>query len=494
MEAGAWSGCPMHEEKGARLGRNLLLGTLISALLGFGLILAAVLSLTSAIGEDNTSKAIEDTGFGGGLADDADIPAWLRPIITDAVAKHGCPEVTPSLIAAQLYQESRFNPQAKSPAKALGIAQFIPGTWAEHGIDGSGDGEADIWNPKDAVFSQVAYDCYLAKIVRKVPDDHTDNMLAAYNAGAYAVQKYGGIPPYRETRDYVRLIRDQAEKWAAPTEGKTTGGLEKVVAGAKEALGTPYLFGGVCRPPFTGTNGCDCSSLVKYAWSKAGQNLPRATYGQVKIGSRVKSVSALRPGDLIFSSGSASAPGHVAMYIGGSKVIDAPHTGATVRIKPLSYWEAQILVMRRPPYTDPSPSATSGKWTAPVADTALGTAYHASGSMWSSGYHTGVDFPVPTGTPIRAIGPGTVVTAGWSNAYGYQVVIKHTDGKYSQYAHQSKLAVSQGQKVSGGQRIGYSGATGNVSGPHLHFEIRTGPQYGSDIDPMAYLRGHGVKI
>ncbi|TGA97454.1 peptidoglycan DD-metalloendopeptidase family protein [Streptomyces sp. MZ04] len=484
----------MSEKKESKLGRKLLIGVLVAALLGFGLITAAVLSLSSAIGEDNTSKSMENAGFGGGLAADADIPGWLRPIITEAVAKHGCAEVTPSLIAAQLFQESRFNPRAKSPAKALGIAQFIPGTWAEHGIDGSGDGEADIWNPKDAVFSQVAYDCYLAKIVRKVPGDHTDNMLAAYNAGAYAVQKYSGVPPYKETRDYVRLIRDQAEKWAAPTESRISGGLEKVVAGAKEALGTPYAFGGTCRLPFEGANGCDCSSLVKYAWSKVGENLPRTTYDQVEVGSKVKSVKDLRPGDLIFSSGSASAPEHVAMYIGGKKVIDAPHTGATVRIKPLSYWEAQILVMKRPDYTEPAASGSAGKWVTPVTDDAIGTAYRVSGSMWSSGYHTGVDFPVSTGTPIRAVGPGTVVTAGWSDAYGYQVVIKHADGKYSQYAHQSKLAVSAGQKVSGGQRIGTSGATGNVDGPHLHFEIRTGPEYGSDIDPLGYLRSHGLKI
>lgn len=150
--------------------------------------------------------------------------------------------------------------------------------------------------------------------------------------------------------------------------------------------------------------------------------------------------------------------------------------------------------MKRPNYTEPGSGSTSGKWVAPVADKHIGTGYRVSGSMWSSGYHTGIDFPVPTGTAIRAVGPGTVVTAGWNSAYGYQVVIKHGDGKYSQYAHQSSLNVSVGQKVKGGDRIGYSGATGNVSGPHLHFEIRTGPEYGSDIDPLAYLRGHGVDI
>ncbi|MFE3765099.1 transglycosylase family protein [Streptomyces sp. NPDC059104] len=135
----------------------------------------------------------------------------------------------------------------------------------------------------------------------------------------------------------------------------------------------------------------------------------------------------------------------------------------------------------------------SGGFSAPV-DAALGTAYRVAGSSWSSGYHTGVDFPVPTGTSIKAVGPGTVESAGWAGAYGYQVVIKHADGRYSQYAHLSALGVKAGQQVSGGQRIGRSGSTGNTSGPHLHFEMRTAPGYGSDIDPLKYLRGKGVGI
>ncbi|MFK0235464.1 transglycosylase family protein [Streptomyces vinaceus] len=135
----------------------------------------------------------------------------------------------------------------------------------------------------------------------------------------------------------------------------------------------------------------------------------------------------------------------------------------------------------------------SGGFVAPV-DASLGTAYHVAGSSWSSGYHTGVDFPVATGTSVKAVGPGSVVSAGWAGAYGYQVVIRHADGRYSQYAHLSALGVKAGQQVSGGQRIGRSGSTGNTTGPHLHFEMRTSPGYGSDIDPLKYLRGRGVSI
>jgi murein DD-endopeptidase MepM/ murein hydrolase activator NlpD len=141
-----------------------------------------------------------------------------------------------------------------------------------------------------------------------------------------------------------------------------------------------------------------------------------------------------------------------------------------------------------------SGTGTSGGYTLPVAGATVGTGYHVAGSMWSSGYHTGVDFVVPTGTSLKAVAAGTVVSAGWGGAYGNQVVIKLGDGYYAQYGHLSQLSVSAGQTVTEGQQIGLSGATGNVTGPHLHFEIRTTPDYGSDVDPVAYLRSHGVPV
>ncbi|MFE1377516.1 peptidoglycan DD-metalloendopeptidase family protein [Streptomyces sp. NPDC058740] len=143
----------------------------------------------------------------------------------------------------------------------------------------------------------------------------------------------------------------------------------------------------------------------------------------------------------------------------------------------------------------PRPAAPEADhFTSPVADTDIGTRYRKAGSSWASGYHTGVDFPVPTGTSVRAVASGRVVSAGWAGSYGYQVVIRHGDGRYSQYAHLSALNVREGQRVNPGQRIARSGSTGNTSGPHLHFEMRTGPGYGSDIDPLAYLRARGVSI
>ncbi|WP_149823917.1 transglycosylase family protein [Streptomyces tailanensis] len=135
----------------------------------------------------------------------------------------------------------------------------------------------------------------------------------------------------------------------------------------------------------------------------------------------------------------------------------------------------------------------SGSFVAPVS-ASLGTPYRASGSSWSKGYHTGVDFPLPTGSAVKSVAAGEVVTSGWGGSFGYQVVIRHSDGRYTQYAHLSAISVKAGQSVSAGQRIGRSGNTGNSTGPHLHFEVRTGPGFGSDIDPIAYLRAGGVRI
>ncbi|MEE1928451.1 transglycosylase family protein [Streptomyces sp. TRM 70351] len=140
---------------------------------------------------------------------------------------------------------------------------------------------------------------------------------------------------------------------------------------------------------------------------------------------------------------------------------------------------------------EPAPAASG--FVRPV-DAAPSTAYRASGSAWSSGYHTGVDFSAGTGTPVKSVGAGTVVSAGWGGSYGNQIVIRHEDGRYTQYAHLSSITVSTGQSVGGGQQIGLVGSTGNSTGPHLHFEVRTGSGYGSDIDPLAYLRGKGVSI
>ncbi|MFF8809826.1 peptidoglycan DD-metalloendopeptidase family protein [Streptomyces omiyaensis] len=293
------------------------------------------------------------------------VPAAYAGLIEKAAAD--CDAGLPaSVLAAQIKQESGFNPKAGSEVGAQGIAQFMPGTWTTWAVDGNGDGRKDVWDPADAIPAQGKFMCSLLKKGKAHPQYNgspVELALAGYNAGWGRVDQYKGVPP------------------ASFADGQT--------------------------------------------------------YNYVKI------------------------------IMANVELLTAPNTSGN--------------------------PGTSGGWGRPV-NGPLGTPYHQQGGAWSSGYHTGIDFAVPTGTSIHAVGPGKVVAAGPGGAYGNQVVIKHADGMYSQYAHMSKVRVSTGDSVSGGQVIGLSGETGNAFGPHLHFEIRTGPDYGTDVSPLPYLRKKGVDI
>ncbi|WP_217144378.1 M23 family metallopeptidase [Streptomyces sp. AC627_RSS907] len=140
----------------------------------------------------------------------------------------------------------------------------------------------------------------------------------------------------------------------------------------------------------------------------------------------------------------------------------------------------------------------AASWVDPVKNYTLTASFAQNGGMWAH-KHSGQDFAVPIGTNVVAAHGGTVVKAGGNGAgdgpaYGNAIVIKHGNGTYSQYAHLSQINVSVGQIVQTGQSIAKSGNTGNSSGPHLHFEIRTTPNYGSAIDPVAFLRAKGVAV
>jgi cell wall-associated NlpC family hydrolase len=273
------------------------------------------------------------TGGGGGgtvgLAQGA-VPAAYQPLVQQW--GNLCPALNPALLAAQLYQESGWNPNAKSPADAEGIAQFIPGTWATHGVDGNHDGVRNVWDPNDAIPSAASYDCSLAKYVQSVPGNVTDNMLASYNAGAYSVIKYGGVPPYGETQNYVKTITTLAQSFAAPTQPVAPS---QQAAGAiyyaQDKLGTPYLWGGNGTAQDGGR--FDCSGLTKAAFASVGIDLPRVANDQWKAGPHPKR-DQLLPGDLVFFASNLNDPRtihHVGIYVGGGYMINAPHTGAVIR-------------------------------------------------------------------------------------------------------------------------------------------------------------------
>ncbi|MFJ9085435.1 C40 family peptidase [Streptomyces sp. NPDC102384] len=113
-------------------------------------------------------------------------------------------------------------------------------------------------------------------------------------------------------------------------------------------LGTPYQWGGECRDPRgqDPMGRCDCSSLMQASYKAGGIALSRTTYTQVKEGKAV-SVGALKPGDLLFTEGTAEVPEHVGMFIGHGLILQAPHTGDVVKISPLADWPADVLAARR---------------------------------------------------------------------------------------------------------------------------------------------------
>ncbi|MFM7146859.1 MAG: lytic transglycosylase domain-containing protein [Actinomycetales bacterium] len=137
------------------------------------------------------------------------VPDEYRAILRKAVKQ--CPQVPIEILAAQIAAESSWDPTAVSPAGAQGIAQFMPATWRQYGVDGNRDGVRDVWDPRDAIPAAAALNCINRKLVKAVPGNRLANTLAAYNAGHGAVREHGGIPPYPETEQYVQRILENAK-------------------------------------------------------------------------------------------------------------------------------------------------------------------------------------------------------------------------------------------------------------------------------------------
>jgi cell wall-associated NlpC family hydrolase len=320
------------------------------------------LSVLGATGNEQSHGA-QPVGFADTL-DAARVPskyvAWIER------AGRTCADVGAPLVAAQIKQESGWNPDALSPVGAQGLSQFMPGTWKTWGVDAAGkdgssqpDGVADPFTPGDAIMTQARYDCWLAeKVGRTKGGDPTRLMLAAYNAGPDAVERFGGVPPYPETQAYVAAITASMAEYTGgePAEGGGEFG-EAVVAAAKRWLGTPYSWGGggpegPGRGFAQGANtvGFDCSSLVQYAVYQASGGrliLPRVSQRQVTAGQAVAR-DDMRPGDVIGFNLDGSFD-HIGIYIGNGQFIHAPRTGDVVKISSLEepYYAGKAQKVRR---------------------------------------------------------------------------------------------------------------------------------------------------
>ncbi|MER7345991.1 M23 family metallopeptidase [Streptomyces aurantiacus] len=138
-------------------------------------------------------------------------------------------------------------------------------------------------------------------------------------------------------------------------------------------------------------------------------------------------------------------------------------------------------------------SSSTRAWVSPLETYDLSAGFDSAGERWA-GRHTGQDFAVDIGAPVRSVGAGRVERVACGGGFGIEVVVRHEDGYYTQYAHLASAAVDQGERVRAGQWVGQAGTTGNSSGPHLHFEARVTPDLGSGVDPVKWLAERGVDL
>jgi murein DD-endopeptidase MepM/ murein hydrolase activator NlpD len=142
------------------------------------------------------------------------------------------------------------------------------------------------------------------------------------------------------------------------------------------------------------------------------------------------------------------------------------------------------------PAAAPKTVKVAAKWVDPMPGARVTSCF---GPRWGR-LHAGVDLAIATGTPIRAVGAGTVVSAGPDyGGYGISVLVDHGNGFLTHYAHLSKRLVGKGDTVAPGEVLGKEGSTGHVTGPHLHFEVHKG-RFLNQVEPMDWLRNRGVDM
>jgi cell wall-associated NlpC family hydrolase len=198
--------------------------------------------------------------------------------------------------------------------------QFLPAVWEQYGVDGNGDGRADPFQPADAIPAAATYLC--------------DHGATSNPPRAIATYLCGALPSCIERAQrpdgYASRVLAWAHRYAKPSQ---SGGLAAAVAVqvALAQLGTPYRWGG--ESP---SNGFDCSGLVQFAYQHAEVALPRTAQTQYNAGPQLPAGTRPEPGDLVFFGSSPSHVTHVGIALGDGRMVDAPHTGALVRVEPIA--------------------------------------------------------------------------------------------------------------------------------------------------------------
>jgi hypothetical protein len=268
----------------------------------------------------------------------ADIPAGYLTLYQSAAA--GCPGLAWSVLAGVGKVESDHgrSPELVSSAGAEGPMQFLPSTWASYGGDGDGDGRADPFNPADAIPAAARYLCSL-----DVAND-ARAALVSYNCGN------PGPACAAAAAGYAARVLTYAAGYATGAPSATAGAgavspgpaAQLAVRVALGQLGTPYLWGG--EEP----GGFDCSGLVQFAYAAAGVALPRVAQDQYAAGPRLPTGTPPAAGDLVFFGTGPAEVTHVGLSLGDGRMVDAPHTGALVRIDIIDLASRRYVGATRP--------------------------------------------------------------------------------------------------------------------------------------------------
>jgi NlpC/P60 family len=291
---------------------KLLFGVFATVFLVLGL-MALALS-TSLIGGGQPSASAQE-----------DIPPQLLPVYQTAA--DSCPGLPWAVLAAIGKVESDHGRSTAAGVHAganfagaagpmqIGIGGKAGDTFAGYAVDADGGG-ASVYSPADAIFTAANYLCR--------------------NGAAQGRDVAGAVFAYNHADWYVTKVLAIASTYAA-SEGLPPGAPAEEVAAtavryAFDRLGSPYRWGATGEQGFY-----DCSGLMQQAYKAAGLTLPRTSRDQWNAGARVWNASDLQPGDLVFFAYNTADPAtihHVGIYIGAGNMIDAPYTGATVRITP----------------------------------------------------------------------------------------------------------------------------------------------------------------
>ena len=262
----------------------------------------------------------------------ADIPATYLALYVNAAQR--CPGLPWTVLAAVGRVESDHGADAgPSAAGAVGPMQFEPATWRAYAVDGDGDGRSDPADAADAVPAAADYLCALG-----VTGDPRDALIA-YNCGDTSPRCRAASSGYAAT-----VLAWAARYGAAAASGPVAAGpvAQLAVATALAQVGTPYIWGG------EGPDGFDCSGLVQYAYAAAGVGLPRVAQDQFDAGPLLPRMATLVAGDLLFFGAGPGAVTHVGVYLGGGRMVDAPHSGALVRVEPVDVSSPSFVGATRP--------------------------------------------------------------------------------------------------------------------------------------------------